>query len=493
MDLNIWNIHDFLRYQGLKLQIKASYANDTFTGFRILDDAQTPSDENVLYVSDRVEEFGWSRKYGAVLLNRDTSIAVEAQLMTAINAVCRCTDHFEQWERRLNALMVKPNSIQQMLNETERLLPYQLLITNLNTKVVAKSAMVRAAHPDFEFADANGFLPPSGTKGMSDRTDSAAIYSSRSARYVKNQQNMFDRLRVNIWVNNRLSGLIVGFCGEKSFKKGDAQIMNVFCRYVTRYMEMHSHTYLTESVLGEHLVRYIETGVAEEVTFRPALSSMGWEEDQEYQCVRIESRGPSTLTPFVMIIGEQIQYIAKESCMFMYSDGITILLNRSKYDDCDKSISAIAEQLSGDEFVIGISYPFRGIKRVDLFYRQACRALDYGVQLGWSSPISASDIALGEISQIAKNDQDLASMIHPDVLELIAFDREHGSSLAKTLFCFLFCGCNYYDTAQLLDVHKNTVKYRVNKIRDLLSLNIDSENNRLLLLASFVLYGYNFS
>ena len=49
---------------------------------------------------------------------------------------------------------------------------------------------------------------------------------------------------------------------------------------------------------------------------------------------------------------------------------------------------------------------------------------------------------------------------------LIDYDASHGAQLVMTLSEYLDCGGNYDATARALSVHRNTLKYRLRRIRE---------------------------
>jgi DNA-binding PucR family transcriptional regulator len=124
------------------------------------------------------------------------------------------------------------------------------------------------------------------------------------------------------------------------------------------------------------------------------------------------------------------------------------------------------------------------------YYRQACTAASYGRYLQRSSPVYATSIALEEISQLAKNNEEISVFIHSDVQKLIAYDKKNNSDMSRSLFYYLYFGCNSSDAANYLGIHRNTLKYRLAKIQEILSLDIDDKNDRLLLLISYIMFGF---
>jgi purine catabolism regulator len=62
---------------------------------------------------------------------------------------------------------------------------------------------------------------------------------------------------------------------------------------------------------------------------------------------------------------------------------------------------------------------------------------------------------------------------------LIAYDRAHGADLLRTLEAFFAARCGPKEAASLLGVHRNTVLYRLDRVRELTGLDLDDANVRL--------------
>ncbi|MCO5223611.1 MAG: helix-turn-helix domain-containing protein, partial [Thermomicrobiales bacterium] len=69
---------------------------------------------------------------------------------------------------------------------------------------------------------------------------------------------------------------------------------------------------------------------------------------------------------------------------------------------------------------------------------------------------------------------------HDDALSiLIEYDRQHGAELLRTLGAFFAGRCGPKETAAILGVHRNTVLYRLERIRDLTGFDLDDADVRL--------------
>ena len=59
---------------------------------------------------------------------------------------------------------------------------------------------------------------------------------------------------------------------------------------------------------------------------------------------------------------------------------------------------------------------------------------------------------------------------------LIAYDLTNQTELVLTLETYLDCNCNLTAASEALDVHRNTMKYRIKKIQDLLDVDFSDYN-----------------
>ena len=80
------------------------------------------------------------------------------------------------------------------------------------------------------------------------------------------------------------------------------------------------------------------------------------------------------------------------------------------------------------------------------------------------------------------------------LLTILRYDRKNDTQYFNTLRSYLINERNIPKTANALIIHRTTLTYRLQKINELFSLNLDDAYQRLYLLMSFFLLdsnGYN--
>ena len=81
---------------------------------------------------------------------------------------------------------------------------------------------------------------------------------------------------------------------------------------------------------------------------------------------------------------------------------------------------------------------------------------------------------------LLRGDDDARATLHAAVLApLVTYDREHGSELVRTLDLFLSSNGQWAGSAALLDIHVNTLRYRLSRIEELTGRNLGSMADRV--------------
>lgn len=121
------------------------------------------------------------------------------------------------------------------------------------------------------------------------------------------------------------------------------------------------------------------------------------------------------------------------------------------------------------------------------------RAQQTAVQLGkMDSLLSYTSMKFYQLlNDFPDNDkQQLISYCHPAVLKLLQYDKENHTDYYQTLQTYLFNNQNINGTAELLYIHRNTMKYRLKKINELIGITLDNGMPIFQLAYSFMILNY---
>ncbi|MBR3234264.1 MAG: helix-turn-helix domain-containing protein [Atopobiaceae bacterium] len=138
---------------------------------------------------------------------------------------------------------------------------------------------------------------------------------------------------------------------------------------------------------------------------------------------------------------------------------------------------------------VGVSNIFTNIIETRGAYEQARTAIRMGEMsssfLDDRSVYCYCDYAYAHLITLAGRRTNLFNACHPALQRLVDYDAQHGGELVETLYCYLQVACSTARAAKMLNLHKNTMLYRLGRIREVLDMDLSSGENLFILQVSF--------
>jgi len=129
---------------------------------------------------------------------------------------------------------------------------------------------------------------------------------------------------------------------------------------------------------------------------------------------------------------------------------------------------------------IGIGRPGHGIQGIRQSHQEARQALTLGRRLQRAGQITDFDtLGIYRLILAAEHMPELHAFQDETLGALLTYDRVHKSNLTETMEAFFAANCSPKETASILNVHRNTVLYRLERITDVTGLNLDDPDTRL--------------
>ncbi len=129
---------------------------------------------------------------------------------------------------------------------------------------------------------------------------------------------------------------------------------------------------------------------------------------------------------------------------------------------------------------LGVGMPRAGLAGIRQSHQEAKQALTLGRRLKGPGHLTRfDDLGVYRLIFAAESLPELRSFHDESIGALIAYDREHGADLVRTLDAFFAARCSPKEAAAMLHVHRNTVLYRLDRVREITGLDLDDAGVRL--------------
>ncbi len=152
-----------------------------------------------------------------------------------------------------------------------------------------------------------------------------------------------------------------------------------------------------------------------------------------------------------------------------YQNSIVIL---TAVSNAKAILECLKEKLIYGKYTIGISMTIQTATQIPMAYRQAQFALKNGNNPGI---YHCKDFALEYLIQNLKNQEMAMELLHPLIGILKQYDQDNHTELYHTLRTYLLNNSSQIKTAEALNVHLNTLKYRLKRIEEIGHINYSKE------------------
>jgi sugar diacid utilization regulator len=139
-------------------------------------------------------------------------------------------------------------------------------------------------------------------------------------------------------------------------------------------------------------------------------------------------------------------------------------------------IARLRTSLPGVPVAIGISDPRSSLGELEAAYREALTAMALAESLS-SGVLSFADLGLCRLLFDNEHPDRIQEHIERWLGPLLRYDAAHHTELVRTLACYL-AGAGQDEVAAKLSIHSSTVKYRLRRIREILSFDLAHAESR---------------
>lgn len=194
-------------------------------------------------------------------------------------------------------------------------------------------------------------------------------------------------------------------------------------------------------------------------------------------------------------IALQLTGCLQNSIYAHYEHALVIVFSR----DSDMGLGDYTEEMlrkvcEVNDLSAGVSNAFDDLTHIHSHYEQARSAIRAGrlvcLYLDDRCLYHFCDYAHVDMLDITNKQYNLLNFVHPSLMRLARYDREHGTELMDTLFIYLQNGCNTQRASKMLSLHKNTLLYRLGRIREILGFDLSSGEDQFMMQYSFRILFY---
>lgn len=394
---------------------------------------------------------------------------------------------YMDWINLVDKTVYTCNKVQSIIQLASEMFADPILAWNPAFELMA-TANTDAIYPDGMPALMARFLQNRGWSGDDvDIMIKKHDYLTKPARYMDvrlitppNMMNCYSCAR-----NFSVSGRIVMTAGVYFLDglmphPGKVDLVYRLFYGVMRFFEIHSASYTgSKKIYERFIMELIEGTLTSESDIRDRLSYLNFPYTGSFEVLVLSSANGDSSMALGMMRNYCKSYF-RHAKFIEYRNHLVGLNNRAR--DSEEAIARRSEMFSDvnslDDFSLGISSCFDCIQGAEKAFNQAKIALQYGKFLSPGQQyFRYEDYFVYHMLRNAQTDRhELVDC--PDAAYIYKLrdmdNKKKGVDNEKLFVSYILSGCNTTRTAELMNLHRNSILYRIKQIETLLNIDLTS-------------------
>ena len=486
MRLSIGNLLDWMKRKYFSIEAAIEDDQPVLCGVRYLRDYSSDKDVSDMVFIGSAEDFMYPSLPAAVICSKNNIIYIHNENPEVIlNECIRAFEFYNRWETGLLEAVIRDASLQEFLELGHQVFQSPMFISSANGQTLAISPQYPASiNPVWKERLENGNLPFEFINGYHESSYFSEMYGNNYPRLNRSPIWGKNILFSNLKIRNERVGSVIIYEYERSFYPSDIHILRTYAHIVEHALALHRNRYFALSDIEDIVSQILNDNISNWNQLNMILRSNEWIAKGDFQVIC--SCAPSGIDS--VVIGRFLDFIKKmfpDACVVFHDNFLVTVTNNSSLSYAHEIIHVLLES-SRNKLASGISYGFQSLAALKAFYQQARNAVRKAMRMN-KDIVYFADIFYDELAALANSTPYLYSMIHPDILLLHESDQNNGTDYIRTLHAYLVCSGNSREAAAMIYVHRNTLLYRMDKIKEMISMDLSDNPSKSILLISISL------
>ena len=286
------------------------------------------------------------------------------------------------------------------------------------------------------------------------------------------------RYASKIFLHGKLIGYTLVLVESQSFNVQEQALIGDVSKIAARTIEeglgRHNLHYLEHE---SFLMDLIDKGIKDEGVIQDKIRIYEEKLNQFFLMVVIDISSYNAKGRPTGFLSGNINSILKRRHVF-YEGYIVVLYDHKKEKPIiDERMHRLEMFAFENGLTIGLSNDFSSLGECQHHYQMAKQVVELNGRLSLTGKVTAfKDVSFyAFLNGPQMKSLDIRAYTHPALRVLETYDHDNDTEFYKTLYLYLKHNMNAIMTGKALYIHRNTVKYRIDKICELTSVDLESE------------------
>lgn len=379
-------------------------------------------------------------------------------------------------------------TFEEIIEQISRDIHFPMVILDCNGQIMAWSSSFKKLRPYFAEQKNIGYIHLTDYQNLQEQKIFEHIRKSNKQYYI-------DQSGTHVWYHGAVKYRNVDLAylsivgKERQFSEVDLRVFSVIQTQIMRYLM----TKINENDVSNVKYAYFFNGLMTKKFQDPFLLDyqlriLNWQTKKNFKLLFIAAENQTNLRLMVDLIRE---YFYNQK-YFLYENQIIFVLNFDEEKEEDQRIFTpfFIQLLQNNQLKAAVSAEFHSLLDLWEYYKQTLTIYNVGSKMDKDQSVYPYEhYAFWLLLETIQEHLELTDYLHPAIEALRVYDKKNKSDFLETLYVYLMNPKDITRSAQVMNIHKNTFTYRLNRIKEEFHLDLGNGDTCFNLLLSIkILY-----
>lgn len=384
--------------------------------------------------------------------------------------------------RRILDVLYSGDGIQALVDVASEVFENPVFINDSAYKIIAMSQNTQFQNKTLEEEKELGYIHAVNIEALR-RDDILQSFMGKSKEIITSRRKGTNEtwLFKNVFLHSIPIACIALIDNNRPFRDLDYELLDRLAKIVAVEMEKNDFYKDNRGVMYNYFLGDLISGkMQNHKAILQRASALRWKMYRWFQILVIVDGTTGFSERRLQSIADNIRKIIPDCRWTIYQKNLIVFLSRpSKNIENEFKKESFRLFLANNDIYAGASAPFDDLMESAYYYKQATRAVDIGVFCQKGEHIFFyPDISTFFAASLILKRAEPRDFCPDEIAEIRQYDKTNNTELLLTLEKYLYYVDDPVSAAKSLNIHRNTLLYRINKIKELTGLNLSSGDER---------------
>lgn len=298
----------------------------------------------------------------------------------------------------------------------------------------------------------------------------------------------YPRLIGKVRINNKNVAVIVVCAHNRDFMESDKELVSLLCEVISIELQKTKYVHISQGLLHEHFLHDLLDGKFEnEQLINERLKILGLKFKSKLFMINFNLQSMDQTISTLPYLRDELEKKLVNAKAVIYNQNVVILAScEHELHFLEIELKSLKDFIKTNNLQAGISRPFSKLADVKVFFQESIEAIKLGNLLNKEQHFFKYEdyLIFDLISHYSPVDK-CNNLIHRSLLRLIDYDKENGTEYTPSFYTYLCKFKNIKESAAVLNIHRNTMFHRIEKIESLLKVDLNDGDELFRLYLSY--------